>query len=226
MAEKFVEVWHGDILPEEPEQQDYSLFLNRDEKQKAASFSRFEFQKKYIKTRGLLRKVLSDYINEPPQKLVIKTGLYGKPFLADQGLFFNLSHTGNKFVIAVSNCSEIGIDLEQHKSRASLPGLVEKCFSEQEKAYWITLSKEQKTSMFYRFWVRKEAFVKAVGRGIALGLDQCVVNPYEQNCFLSIPMEYGLVEDWNIVDVTVNEADFCAVVLKKCRFNYKQMEVR
>lgn len=221
MSEKFVDIWHGDILPAEPEEQDYFLLLNTEEKEKAATFKRPEVQKKYIKTRGVLRKVLGNYVRENPQQLVIKTAEHGKPFLAEFDLFFNLSHTGNKFVIAVSNCGEIGVDLEHPKERINLLGLVNKCFSVEEREYWLSLSEEQKVTMFYRFWVRKEAFVKAVGRGIALGLDQCVVNPQKQSSFLSVPDEYGEVSGWKIVDVELNKEDVCAIVMKDCHFNYQ-----
>ena len=173
----------------------------------------------------MLRKVLSSYINVSPQKVKFKIGEYGKPFLDGEELFFNLSHTGNRFVIAVSSCAEIGVDLEQTKDRNSLPGLVNKCFSIQEKAYWDGLSEAQKITMFYRFWVRKEAFVKTVGRGIALGLDQCVVNPHNQTKFLSIPEGYGLASDWQIVDVVLNKDDICAVVIKEREFSFKQIEI-
>jgi len=226
MTANFVEIWHGEILPEEPEKQDYYLLLNTDEKEKAAAFKRPEVEKKYIKTRGVLRKVLGNYINQPPQQLLIKTAEHGKPFIEQQGLYFNLSHTGNKFVIAVSNCGEVGVDIEQYRQRLSLSGLVDKCFSVQEKEYWLSLPEEQKTTMFYRFWVRKEAFVKAVGRGIALGLDQCVVNPHKQNHFLSIPDEYGLAADWKIVDIALNKEDVCAMVIQDCQFRYQQIELK
>jgi len=225
MTEGFLEIWHGDILPPKPEKLDYYQFLNADEKEKASTFVRPELQKKYIKTRGVLRKVLGSYLNEKPQEIIINTGEYGKPFINESRLYFNLSHAGNKFVIAVSNCGEVGVDIEQYKNRNNLSGLVRKCFSDVEKAYWQCLSEEQKVAMFYRLWVRKEAFVKAVGRGIALGLNQCVVNPQNHTRFLNIPDEYGLSNDWKIVDVKLNKDDACAVVIKDMKFNFKQIEL-
>ncbi|NOQ77432.1 MAG: 4'-phosphopantetheinyl transferase superfamily protein [Methylococcaceae bacterium] len=226
MTANFVDVWHGEVLPVEPDEQNYYLFLNKTEKQKAASFIRPELQQKYIKTRGLLRKVLGSYLNIKPQKISIKVAEYGKPFIEEKEVFFNLSHTANKFVLAVSNTGEIGIDLEQYKKRKNLLGLVKKCFSELEQDYWMGLSESQKTMLFYRLWVRKEAFVKAVGRGIAVGLNQCVVNPDDLTRFLTIPIDYGLVEDWKIVDVQLTKEDVCAMVIKDIEFTYKQIELK
>jgi len=226
MTDKFVHVWYGDILPEQTEQHNYYLFLSQAEKEKAAGFIRPELQQKYIKIRGVLRKILGSYLNINPQKTCIKVAEYGKPFIEENEVFFNLSHTGNKFVIAVSNVDEVGIDLEQYKQRKNLSGLVKKCFSEAEQSYWAELPKSQKEVQFYRFWVRKEAFVKAVGRGISVGLNQCAVNPLNFSRFITIPADYGLAEDWKIVDVQLYKEDVCALVIKDVEFTYKQMEFK
>ena len=222
MSSLFVDVWHGDMLLKQSEEDYYWALLNDDEKQKADTFSRSELQKKYVKTLGILRKILASYLDIEPKFIDIKKGDYGKPYLAEDCVNFNLSHTGNKFVLAVGNVGDMGIDLEQHRDRKNLSGLVAKCFSEEESIYWNSLSDMQKTQMFFRFWVRKEAFVKAVGRGIALGLEQCVVDPNNQACFLNIPAAYGLASDWKIVDIQLKQEDICALVTKDLEFDYKQ----
>jgi len=223
VSANFVEIWHGDILSDGPEDQIYWPLLDDTEKDKARAFSQETLQKKYINMRGILRKILASYINVEPQNLVIKIAEYGKPFVEKDSIFFNLSHKDNQFVLAVNNAGEIGIDLEQSKKRKSISGLVEKCFSETESLYWNALPEELKTKSFYHFWVRKEAFVKAVGRGIVLGLNQCVVNPEDQSGFLSIPEAYGLASNWTIIDVALDEG-ICAVVTKSMEFEYKQSE--
>lgn len=223
MFANFVEIWHGDILSDELSCQTYLPLLDEYEKDKASTFSNTVLQKKYIKTRAVLRKILASYLNIEPQNLIIKTSEYGKPSLDDDSVFFNLSHKDNQFVLAVSNVGDIGVDLEQCKNRDSISRLAEKFFSEVEILYWHSLSDELKINMFYRFWVRKEAFVKAVGRGIVLGLNQCVINPDNQSRFLSIPEDYGLASNWKILDVPLNDS-VCAVVTKDLKFEYKQTE--
>ncbi|MCK4840339.1 MAG: 4'-phosphopantetheinyl transferase superfamily protein [Methylococcales bacterium] len=222
--EHFLDIWHGDILLDN-QPDDYRVFLNDEEIERAGRFTRTELKNKYIKTRGILRKILAHYLNIEPQKIEIKIGEFGKPYVSNKSLFFNLSHTANQFVIAVSNVSELGVDMEICRVRKSMTGLVEKCFAEIERDYWHSLADEQKINMFFQFWVKKEAFVKAVGRGIALGLDQCVINPEQQTQFLSIPNEYGLVTDWKIVDISLAEDEACALVTKDKAFRYKQIKV-
>ena len=228
MVRNFVELWHGELLSEDSlskgmTEQIYWPLLNHDEREKAATFGRPDLQKKYIKTRGVLRKILSSYLDTEPQNIIIKTGEYGKPFLVEGSVSFNVSHTGNKFVVVVSNIGDIGVDIEHCRKRKNISALVRKCFSEVEISYWSFLSEEDKTMMFFRFWVRKEAFVKAVGRGLALGLDQCIINPRNQARFLDIPEIYGLASDWKILDVSLDHDDICAVVTKNQDFKYKQM---
>jgi len=223
MKNNFVDVWVGDVLSQKIESNDYWSMLNGDEREKAMTFIRLELQQKYIKTRGRLRRVLSSYLKIEPQQIQIKVGQYGKPYLEHNSLHFNLSHSKNKIVIAVSNCSEVGVDVEEYRQQRNLKGLVEKCFSEQEQLYWYSLSEQQKSFMFYHFWVRKEAFVKAVGRGIALGLGQCVVNVDDSNAFVTVPESYGNAIDWKIVDVSLADTIFCALVTKAIDFEYKQL---
>ena len=218
MSKNFVDIWHGDILTENEETY-YINFLSEDEKIRAAKFYRPELQKKYIKTRGVLREILSSYLNRKPQDIVIKLGKYGKPYV--QNLAFNLSHTANHFSLVVSNIEDVGIDMEKVSSRHGLPAIAKKCFSEIELSYWNATHEQKKGRMFYCFWVRKEAFVKAVGRGIALGLEQCVVNPKDQSQFLSIPKEHGLATDWKIVDIPLAEEMPCVVVVKNQPFRHK-----
>lgn len=222
MNANFVELWHGEMLSENEKDRDYLSLLSEEEKKRSAKFVRQDLQKKYVKTRGVLRTILASHLNNDPQKIIIKTTEHGKPFVSDKDVYFNLSHTGNKFVIAVSNCSHVGVDIEQYKHRNSLSALVEKCFSETEANYWNALPANQQTEIFFRFWVRKEAFVKAVGRGIGLGLNQCSINPQSQNCFISIPDQYGLISDWKIVDIELDNFDVCAIVTRNIQYKFSQ----
>ncbi len=230
MSDSFVEIWHGNILDNDCgwvdlSEHKYWSLLNEEERKRALKFTRLDLQKKFVKTRGVLRQILASYLDLKPQKIIINTAKYGKPYLLNNGLNFNLSHTGNQFVIAVCNTGCIGVDVEQCEDRKGISGLVEKCFSSVERDYWNNLSDKQKVIMFYRFWVRKESFVKAVGRGIALGLDQCIVNPEKQDCFLKIPSEYGQTSSWKIIDIPLDEETPCAIVIKNKSFKYKQTKL-
>jgi 4'-phosphopantetheinyl transferase len=159
---------------------------------------------------------LARILNEPPEKIGIKTAEHGKPYLADTPeLAFNLSHSENALVIALGWNCRLGADIEFCNPRTSLAGLVDKCFAVEEIAYWRQLPEARKTLEFYRFWTRKEAFVKAIGRGIALGLNQCVINPENPGEFLRIPADCGLASTWHVQDVDLGPGVCSAIAADK-----------
>lgn len=225
----FLDVWSGDFVLNNANKwsndKHYWSVLNEQEKARALTFTRQDLQKKYIKMRAVLKHILSKYMHVNARQVVISTAKYGKPFIeTTHDLHFNVSDKGNRFVIAVSNIDPVGIDIEQERVRQNLPALVKKCFSEKEAQFYFSLPQQQQTSMFYRFWVRKEAYVKAVGRGISLGLKQCVIDPTNHAHFLSLPSSCGLGSDWRIVDVRLNHDDICAVVTKNIDFEWRQIQ--
>lgn len=224
MNSHFVNLWHGELLPIDREEKAYWVLLSDDEKKKASTFSRQDLQQKYIKTRGMVRTILAFYLKQEASTIIIKQREHGKPFVPNENLYFNLSHTGNRLVVAVSNCTELGIDIEQNKKRKSLPALAEKCFSNEEVIFWNALSEQKKVSFFYCFWVRKEAFVKAVGRGLGIGLNQCSIDLNNQDFFSRIPTDYGVASDWKIIDVLLDKNHTCAIVTKDIKFEFKEQD--
>ncbi len=66
--------------------------------------------------------------------------------------------------------------------------------------------------LLYRFWTRKEALVKATGRGIALGLNLCVVNPENQAELLRVPADCGSASTWRVLDIALGQ-DVCGALV-------------
>ena len=105
----------------------------------------------------LLRKVLgSDYEER------LFTNAHGKPQLRDCTNFFNLSHSGNYVLLAVTDC-ELGIDIEKISSYN--PKIIEKCCTADEKE-WLT--HQSNDDLFYHLWTGKEAVMKATGLGFSM----------------------------------------------------------
>ncbi|MDD5228007.1 MAG: 4'-phosphopantetheinyl transferase superfamily protein [Methylococcales bacterium] len=156
-------------------------------------------------SQPFLRQVLSYYISE--NDFIIERGEFGKPYLRDfQELHFNVSHSGEKLLIAISN-SPVGIDIERIKPRKSLDSLVKKCFALSEQNYWFALSENEKLTVFYDFWTRKEAVVKGIGRGIVLGLNRCEIDVNQPNNFLNLPIS----ENWYTQKIGISP-DYCVAV--------------
>lgn len=221
-----VEIWHGDIAAEDAHYQAYWRVLDAVEQAHAGKFNNDVLRKRYVVVRGRLRHVLAQTLNQPPEKISIKIAEHGKPYLAAMPeLAFNLSHSADTMVIAVGWNCRLGIDIENCKPRSSLAALADKCFSEEEVAYWNALPEAEKTAGFYRFWTRKEAFVKATGRGIALGLNQCVINLENQTEFLRVPAGCGQASSWHLQDIALGQGVCSALVTDKAIAEAKLVEL-
>lgn len=211
-----IQIWHGDIDIKDAYYQNYWRVLDAAEQMHAEKIKNALLRKRYVAVHGRLRSVLSEILNEPPEKINIKKAEYGKPYLVDRpDLVFSLSHSANVMVIALGRNCRLGVDLEICKLKAGLAALVDKCFSKEENEYWNKLPETQQTVEFYRFWTRKEAFVKAIGRGIALGLNQCVINPESPVEFLRVPAGCGQALLWHVLDVDLGQGACSALVADK-----------
>lgn len=221
-----IEIWHGNIIAEDAHFQAYWRILDFIEQTHAAKIANEQLRKRYVGVRGRLRTILAEILNEQPSKINIEKTGHGKPYLVDHPeLVFNLSHSAGVLVIAVGYNCQLGVDIENCKPRANLFALVDKCFSEEESIYWGNLPEGQKISVFYHFWTRKEAFVKATGRGIALGLSHCVIDPENQTTFLRVPADYGPATKWHVRDLVLAQGVCSALVADKALMNIRVFDL-
>ena len=91
----------------------------------------------------------------------------GKPKI--QGIYFNLSHSGEMVICAVSE-KPVGCDVEKIKE-ANLK-VADRFFSENEVEYLKTFDEKSRASEFFRLWTMKESYMKMTGEGMRLALDQ------------------------------------------------------
>ncbi len=193
----------------------YQNLLDHAERKKAAAMVSEQQRIRFIEVRAKLRWVLASYLKIDAKTLVFSQAEYGKPFLPDYpDCHFNISHSGDYLAIAVTNSGEIGIDIEKLKQKSDFYSLVKRCFAEVEQAYWLELPESRKCKEFYRFWTRKEAFVKATGRGIALGLSQCVISPDDPSKMLNVPADYAQEKDWRLYELECPEGLSGAIAIR------------
>lgn len=114
---------------------------------------------------ALLKKALFDCDITDAQ---IEYGKNGKPFIKNGGVFFNLSHSEERVMCAISDC-EVGCDVE--KLRPIEHEIADRFFSTEEKKHLGKFTNEaEKRTEFFRLWTLKESFLKATGQGMALPL--------------------------------------------------------
>lgn len=217
MNKSSIDIYYAaSVLSFAPRLTEYLATLDKDELAIAERFKSAELRQRYIINHGILRQVLAKHLNQSATDLRIKKTPFGKPYLPDNPeLSFNMSHSGDILAIAISTQCQLGVDVECYKNRNNWEGLVKKCFAAEESDYWYSLDKSERNRAFYQFWVKKEAFVKAVGKGITLGLDQCVINPNNLSTFLRVPEQKTSANKWQIYTLDLPKNEFGAVVCDK-----------
>jgi 4'-phosphopantetheinyl transferase len=151
--------------------------LSADERERASRFRFARDRDRFIGARGLLREILALYLNASPARLSFGYSAHGKPFLAGEEystLRFNVSHSFDAMLLAIAHMREVGVDVEgvRNNGVATMEEIAETVLSEPEKQALARLGGEERRMTFLRFWTRKEAYIKADGRGVSLPLER------------------------------------------------------
>jgi 4'-phosphopantetheinyl transferase len=125
---------------------------------------------------------------------------------------FNLSHSGGIALIGVARGFEVGVDIERHRPDTELTGPAEIVMSDGELRAWLELSEEDRYRGFFRLWTRKEAYIKATGRGLFADLNKITVpvNPERMPGPSTVEDEIGQ-GSWTTADLDAPEGYSAAV---------------
>lgn len=165
--------------------------LNTTERERADSFAFAKDRTLYTAAHIFLRRQLSQYAPLQPNEWHFTKNQYGKPFISNPGyewLQFNLSHTPGLIACAISAAGSIGVDVEQHRSLPDLEGLCRYAFSSEEVDDILSLtSLLARETRFFTYWTLKEAYIKAVGMGLSLPLQQFSFSEDAQHSWHVVP---------------------------------------
>lgn len=159
-----------------------------EERARAARFRFSVHRDRFIAGRGAMRRILAAYCGCAPADLDFRYGERGKPELAARpDLFFNLSHSHDLGLLGVTRAGRLGVDVERMRSSDDLGKIARRFFSSPEVECLEQLPHPLRTAGFFNAWTRKEAYLKAVGVGLALPLDRFDVSlaPEEPARFLA-----------------------------------------
>ena len=153
-----------------------ALSLSQAERSRAARF-RFERERRrFIVARARLRELLAERLHVPPESIELVYAREGKPALAERfarsGWRFNLSHCGELAVYAFSRAGEVGVDVEAVHAIAEADAIAARVYSRREHEAYRAAAPTERPLAFFRCWTRKEAFVKALGDGLAVPLER------------------------------------------------------
>ncbi len=176
LAPDEVHVWLLD-LPEAATDEAHALLarlrsqLSVDERARADKFVIEPARVQFVVARCALRQLLAGYCAATPSEIGFDKGPRGKPSARGQSIRFNVSHSGQVALIAVSRNLELGVDVEQVWDRQDPYALADRYFSPTELSALDAVAVDQRSEAFFWIWTRKEAYIKARGDGLYLALD-------------------------------------------------------
>ena len=168
MGTNDVQVWLGSVDVQHAAVLEMEACLSADEHARAGQFVFDRDRKRYVVCRALLRRVVAACLESDPARLNMSVNRYGKPVLKNATIDFNLSHSGTMATIAVARRRRVGIDIERIDNGRPVMRLAERFFSRPEAEKIRALSGQARQRAFYTCWTRKEACVKALGKGLAI----------------------------------------------------------
>lgn len=217
LLQNSIDVWKIDLSDDRFLPDKSAQILSIEETSKSNSFHFSVDRNNFISSHIALRLILSTYLNQKPHLLNFFTNKYGKPFLTDSTLKFNLSHSGEIALVAICENDEIGIDVELLSDEINYTETARNFFSKNETYYLDSVSKTNLRKEFFRIWTRKEAFIKAEGRGLAIPLQSFSVIERGKNQ-TEFDVEDAAQINWHGRDLEI-EKNYAAALVTKCEAN-------
>jgi 4'-phosphopantetheinyl transferase len=175
-----VHVWLADLSHGGDSLAQLASILSEDERERAA---RFHFQRdagRWIVSRVVLRSILGRYLGVEAPAIRFCAGPWGKPELTAsfQGrrLQFNASRSDGLGLYAVARSRRVGVDIERLRPLSDLGAIAAQMFSSREQQALGGLPLTKRCAAFFTCWTRKEAYIKALGEGLAHPLDRFTVS--------------------------------------------------
>ena len=161
-------------------------FLSKDEVERA---NRFYFERdrmQFIMRRGILKQIIAKYLAIEPKNLLFEYNRFGKPFLIGDSLKhdfrFNMSHSKNIALYCIGYQKDVGIDIEYIREDFEFQQIIDRFFSPRAPDFLQKLPTDKRREAFFRIWTRKEAVLKALGKGVSFPM-QMVNVPYNRSNF-------------------------------------------
>jgi 4'-phosphopantetheinyl transferase len=207
-----VHVWQIDLASGDVTPAAHFGVLSHDEKERAERFIAERDRHRFVVAHSALRRILSLYTGTDASSIVFDIGEYGKPALpagACEAIRFNLSHSGDVALCAVTRACDVGVDVEEIRTDGSMSRIATHFFSAAEQRLLDRVSAECRAETFTRIWVGKEAYLKATGRGVGAGLSSFSVMMSERDENV-MTVDDGVTE-W-VIRALPAPPGFCAAV--------------
>jgi 4'-phosphopantetheinyl transferase len=217
LADDEVHLWRIDLAAVARAEKRWQKILSPDERARAARFHFERDRQQFTATRALLRTLLASHVGSEPADLVFRYAEKEKPSLDSQAspnqVDFNVSHSGTSALLAFSRGRALGVDIEIIRDDFDPAALAHRFFSKHEQSQLAALDPSEQYSGFFRCWTRKEAYIKAVGTGLSLPLDQFDVSlrPGDEHALLATRSNVAEAAEWSLREVPVGD-DYVAAL--------------
>ncbi len=176
-----IDVWYGIVEPNQAAALDLRRLLSEEELARADRYRFPGLQQQFVQRRGIMRMILGNYLGLLPDELEFTQNRFGKPSLTGNlqagGLTFSLTHSGFHMALAVGRNRALGVDLELHRDNVDHVGLSQSFFAQADvDAIQRPELPAAQLLRFYEIWTSKEAYIKAIGAGLSIPLDQFSIN--------------------------------------------------
>ncbi|MEY5100927.1 MAG: hypothetical protein RJA36_3646 [Pseudomonadota bacterium] len=182
LAPEQVQVWIAGLGADAEQLRACEALLSADELERALRFRLPELRRRYGVAHAILRRLLAAQLGADAASLRLVTGPHGKPALRDQPqLCFNLSHAGDRAMFALAWQRDVGVDLEPVSPDTEVDAVARHVFSPEECDALAELPGAERREAFFRIWTRKEAYIKALGLGLAYPTQSFAVSGRRQD---------------------------------------------
>jgi 4'-phosphopantetheinyl transferase len=175
----------------------------------------FHFQKDrdiYLISHGFLRSVLSLYLSCSPSAIQFTRDSFGKPHLRSGDLQFNLSHCKGSALLGISSASQaIGVDTEHCKEIEDIPAIVSHYFSAPEIKQLLKAPQLEMQQQFYQLWTLKEAYIKAIGKGLSIPLNEFAFDIWKKPLGFSVLNGETNADEWSYWQLQFRDTELNAI---------------
>lgn len=177
--------------------------LTTNERERAAKYHFQTDRMRFIIARGAVREILSRYLDIEPNLICFSYNRYGKPVLDEEinncRLHFNVSRSQDFALCAVIGEREIGVDIEFINQENANLDVADRFFSQSEAINLNAFPENEQTAAFFRCWTRKEAYIKAVGKGFSYPIQDFSVSVgAERSTILEITHRTQKTRRWSL----------------------------
>jgi len=159
--------------------------LDEVERGRYEAYRREADKRRFLTGRALIRGVAAAALDVAPGSVTLDSSCFdcgkphGKPRIVGASLEVSISHSGDWVALAVTSGVPVGVDVEEVRG-ADVDGLAGICFSPAELTVFQGLPQDARQGAFFTYWARKEAVLKATGKGMSVAMSKLTLTGHDE----------------------------------------------